>query len=134
MKLSRMLSTLEKKLVESTRFGDVMNWFYDQVAADPHFMDYGAAARQPRLEQMIGIVGQQLFPDSPLVELKDMVLVELPEHGFVHGSFAIRGRPASVIYFKGIEMGLLTVAMPGESKLIRFSTKALRSIPKPSQN
>jgi hypothetical protein len=121
-----LLSTLKRKLHEAKRFADVWDYFLTYFGEDPEFIALSQRAGDPFLEGVLAVVGEQLFGRP--VELTDMLLTRIPEHGFIHGAVQLGGKPASEIYFEEIHKGVLAVIWsfsPPETKYVRFTGRAL---------
>ena len=133
-----LLATLKDKLVHATNFSDVMVYFFDHFGEDGEFMALGETGRVLFLESVLAEVAKQLFKDSGLSSLSiDFRLVRLPERHFVHGALTMGGRPANLISFEDIHMGLLTVIWtlkPPETKYVRFSGRPMPRNLTPSVN
>lgn len=133
-----LLATLKDKLVQATNFSDVMVYFFDHFGEDSDFMELGATGRVPFLESILAEVAKQLFKESGLTSLSiDFRLVRLPEQSFVHGGMTMGGRPANLIYFEDIHVGLLAVIwslQPPETKYIRFTGRPMPRNLTPSVN
>jgi hypothetical protein len=126
MDLTR-LATLKQKLQTAREFSEVWRYFMDHFGDDPDFMALGEQTRDNFLEQAVSQIAAQLT-GAP-VTVASMILIRLPEHGFIHGSVVLGGRPGNVMYFEDIHMGLMGVAWSAETaeaKFVRFSGRQLR--------
>jgi hypothetical protein len=133
-----LLATLKDKLATATNFAEVMVYFFDHFGEDPDFMGQGESGRVPFLETVLAEVGKQLYKDSGRTTLAiDFRLVRLPEQQFVHGAVTLGGKPANVIYFEDVHIGLMTVIWslkPPETKYVRFSGRQMPRNLTPSVN
>src|SRR5262249_52999441 len=130
-----LLAQLKQKLTSATNFQEVQTYFLDHFGEDPAFMALGDATPHPLIEATLTAVVAQLFGRS--VPVRDLRLVRLPEHQFVHGGFTAGGRIGSVFYFEDVHAGLATVIWtfsPPETKFVRFSGRPQRPGPEPSRN
>ncbi len=121
MDLSR-LATLKAKLLAAQNFGEILGYFLDHFGDHPEFMDLGEPASDEFLEQALAQVAAQLFQKA--VPIRDVRLVRLPEHEFVHGGFLVEGKVGTLIYFEDIHKGLISVAWslsPPQTKYARFT-------------
>jgi hypothetical protein len=121
MDLSR-LATLKAKLLTAQNFGEILGYFLDHFGDHPAFIGLGEPARDEFLEQALAQVAAQLFGKA--VPIRDLRLVRLPEHEFVHGGFLVGGKVGTLIYFEDLRKGLISVAWslsPPETKYARFS-------------
>lgn len=121
----KKLSTLKDKMVNAEDFSEPWNYFFDHFGESPAFMGLGKTTRPGLLEPIVQEVGAQLFGKD--VSVSPLMLMKIPEYDFVHGSCFINGQLAAIIYFKDIDMGLLSVITPTashslETSLIRISS------------
>jgi hypothetical protein len=131
----KLLATLKEKLIKAKDFGEVWTYFMDHFGENPKFIALGNRAHDPLLEAIITEVGRELFGKK--VPLTNFLLTRLPEQQFLHGALTINGKLGNILYFEDVHMGLLTVVMsfsPSETKLIRFSGRAVPANPNPSRN
>jgi hypothetical protein len=134
MDLSR-LATLKEKLVTAREFSKVFDYFLDHFGENPDFIALGERADCPFLEAVLAQVGHTLFQRK--VWVTEMLLTELPEQHFIHGTCRIAGRLATVIYFDDIHTGLMVVILsesPSETRLVRFSGRPMPTGSGPSLN
>ncbi len=120
MDLSK-LATLKAKLATAKDFGDVLGYFLDHFGEDPDFLKLGQPTTDDFIEQVLGQVAGQLFQRSVLI--RDLRLIRLPEHEFLHGGFQVQGKLGTLIYFEDERKGLIAIAWsesPPETKFARF--------------
>ncbi len=130
-----LLETLKDKLVHTTDFGKVWEYFLDHFGEDPDFIAHSEETRDAFLEAVLVQVGGQLFPGK--VELANLLLTRVPGHGFLHGGCTLNGKLTNVLYFEDVRMGLLCVLpslSAGETKLVRFTGRPRTGTPQPSAN
>jgi hypothetical protein len=121
MDLSK-LATLKSKLLTADNFGEVTGYFLDHFGDHPIFIELGEPTRDDFLEQVLAQVAGQLFGRN--VVMRDIRLVRLPEHGFIHGGFLVEGKVGTIIYFEDERKGLISIAWslsPPETKYARFT-------------
>jgi len=123
-----LLATLKQKLVNATQFSDVFSYFLDHFGEQPDFMGLGERTTDPFVEAVLLQVGQTLFGKA--VDLTGLLLVQLPEHQFLHGAATLGGKLATVIYFEDVHMGL--IALDWSAKETKFSR--FRGQPLPRRN
>lgn len=63
--------------------------------------------RDDFLEAIVAQICQQMFSKKDRVS--DLLLIEIPDHSFVHGSWLVGGRTGSLIYFKDAQIGIIAV-------------------------
>jgi hypothetical protein len=127
MDLSK-LATLKAKLLTAKHFGEVTGYFLDHFGDHPAFIKLGEPTTDEFLEQVLEQVAGELF-HRPVV-VRDLRLVRLPEHEFVHGGFCVEGKVGTLIYFEDARKGLIAVAWslaPPETKYARFSGRPVPS-------
>jgi hypothetical protein len=129
------LATLREKLLHADDFGTVWKYFLDHFGEDPAFIALGEPASEPFLEAVFAEVGRQLVGRP--VTVRNLRLIRLAEQGFIHGGALLDGRPANVLYFEDVRVGMLGVVWsvaPGEMKYARFHGQPLRRSAEPSAN
>lgn len=124
---------LKEKLQAAHEFRDVVNYFLDEVATQPGFLDWGHPVQHPFLESIITQVAQQCLP--PPVQIMGLILTRLPEQAFIHGGCIVNGHPGTMLYFEDLQMGLFTLAITGTAtKFARFTAKSYPQGITPSMN
>jgi hypothetical protein len=115
------LATLKKHLVEADDFARLWDEFMTKYGERRAFMRHGEPYRSPLLETAItaaaaGVMGRE-------VPVRGMMLIRIPEHGFVHGGLQVGGKFANVFYFEDLGVGLLTVVLSdaGDTRFARFT-------------
>ncbi|MCI0399534.1 MAG: hypothetical protein L0332_24130 [Chloroflexi bacterium] len=129
------LEILKKKLVAETDFYRVFNYFFDHFGENEAFLDLGGPTRHPTLEKIIAQVGGGLL--GTRVVLMNLLLIRLPEQGFIHGGCVLNGHVVNFFYFEDIQVGMMAIALSrkqGETKIVRFSGLTVPGEPKPSLN
>lgn len=100
------LRILKDKLVKATDFNEPCSYFLDHFEEEPDFIKIGrkteAAFLRPVIEQVaLKLLGKQ-------AEVTHMMMTEIRDYHFFHGACFIDGRPASLLYFSDIDMGIMT--------------------------
>ena len=117
---------LKERVATGKDFLKIFEYFLDRFAEDDKFMRLGRKAKNAKLEGFIaGIAESVLKVKSPRIAT---MFIEIPEAHFTHGGCDINGRPASVLYFDDIDVGLLVFlpTKPGEPNLFsRFSCQTV---------
>ena len=134
MELS-LLGTLKEKLINNKVLADVQTYFLDHFGENQQFMDLGEEYSDPFLEGILRQVARQL--QGRAVTVDNVLLLRLPEEGFIHGHCAIDGRMGALLYFEDIRQGLLSVIWslsPPETKFVRFSARPLPQVGPPLPN
>ncbi len=128
--LAQALAELKRLLQEATEFGDIATYFFDRVFEVPEFLDAGAPARDPKVEASLTEIGKR-FASGPISVLSIM-LIEIPDHSFVHGQCTVGRYMGMVIYFRDIEVGLAVfspVDMDADTAFVRFRPVDLIKVP-----
>ncbi len=115
-------SALKEKLVGAENFNEVWEYFFDHFSENPAFMEMGEKTQNPLLQAILEEVGERLFRQK--VKVTNMMLTEIPQHHFVHGVCFVQNRLASVMYFKDIKVGMLSIlgsVQTHEVSMIRFT-------------
>ncbi|MCP4347674.1 MAG: DCN1-like protein [Desulfobacterales bacterium] len=115
------LSDLKQKLATGDNFSDIYNYFFDHFGENNEFMRMSKKAKNPMIKKIISFVGEQLFKKK--VDITHMMLLKFPKSDFYHGACFIDGKMGGVIFFKDIDMGMLSIVKEyPETLFIRFST------------
>ncbi|MEW6281856.1 MAG: hypothetical protein AB1758_24835 [Candidatus Eremiobacterota bacterium] len=119
--MNERLQKLKDELISATDFGEVFGHFFDLCEQDPHFMEAGDLVRDPLLEEALRVAARKIGPPEAAVE--GLLMIGLPEHGFVHGRFTHNRRMGGFFYFHEVHMGLASVVdASGKVDLVRFTT------------
>ncbi|MCS6859692.1 MAG: hypothetical protein NZT92_05160 [Abditibacteriales bacterium] len=130
-----LLETLKKKLVTADDFMDVLRYFFDHFGENPDFIALGKPTRSETLEAVLQYTGSRMLGKP--VKVHNLLLIRLPEHGFIHGGFTADGKMGNVFYFEDIQMGLMSVVtsvVSGETKMARITLQAVPTGVRPSLN
>ncbi len=130
-----LLNTLRDKLVQDKDLSGIYSYFLDHFGENEEFMGLGEAVREPFLEQILAQIGGQLWHTE--VTLFGLLLKEIPQYQFIHGTGQMNGRLTTVNYFEEIRTGLCVVSFstsPPETKFARFRAARLKPPPSPSVN
>lgn len=118
-----LLQTLRQKLLTTTEFSDVFDYFYDHFGGSMEFMNASEPTQDELLLELIGKIGGALFKTSA-IRLDGFLLLRIAQYHFIHGGMTINGAPANVIYFDDIKKGMILIhAKIGENNThcARFS-------------
>lgn len=131
----KRLEELKRQLVHTRDFREVWDFFLDEFATNPEFIELGEPYRHEEMELALAQIGLQMFPsDQTATAIR---LIRLEDQGFIHGNVNVDGRVGGVLYFEDIHVGLVAVSdhFPSdETKMARFSTRPDKPRPKPSRN
>jgi hypothetical protein len=111
------LESLKAHLVRAKDFAPVFEEFFD-LAEEADFLDVGHRVCDPVIEASLSAAARLLGG-----ELKDLLLIHVPEHGFFHGGFQLGRRMGSVFVFQDAQMGLAAASdmVTGDTRFARFS-------------
>ena len=111
---------LRKRFVAATDFADFWNYFLDNYAEKPAFMNLGAPAETQQMEVLVAYIAGKML--GKVVEPEGMCLAKIPEAGLVHGACKVDGDMTCVLYFETIEKGLIVISkMSGQTNFARFT-------------
>jgi hypothetical protein len=107
------LPSLQRLLQRSKDLGEVQDYFLTHFAEDEEFMALSQPVKHEFLEAVLKQVAVQMF--GPEVIVLDILLLQVPEHRFIHGSSIVEGRCLTLFYFEEVPIGLMAVAslVPG---------------------
>jgi len=124
---TRMRELME--LVRSgTKFSDIWNFFADNFGDNADFMILGEGVRDSRIEKIIEYIGMQLYSGKAV--LTGVHLLRVAEANLIHGGFCLNGKLGGVIYFEGMDKGLVTIA-DSPCHYCRFTMAMLSTVGKP---
>lgn len=129
-KIAEKLEILKKKLVEEKEFSAIMTYFYDTFMDFPEFQDRSKPFKSELLERLIENIAEQRYQKKSTI--RNVLLLQLEKHKFIHGGFTIASRIGNIIYFPEINKGLLCMATlsGGTTDFTRFSAQMV--VEKPS--
>lgn len=106
MSMLAKLEEVQQLLIESDDLGAAMDRFLD-LAARRDFLRLGTPARHPLLEKVLEAAASGAFGSDARISRCCLYWIESAR--FVHGAVLCGERPAMVLWFDGIQVGLLTV-------------------------
>lgn len=101
------IQTLKRMLMESDDFLTTVNYFFDNLAEAQEFTKMGEPASSPILESVVKAAAAEVFDSRVCVS--DLFLINLDEHGFIHGPCIVNGCTGNIFYYKDIQQGMMTV-------------------------
>ncbi len=126
--MEKKLGILKEKVVSANNFKEPLEYFFDNLAEDPDFKKLGIKKVNKGLGIILTKIGKKMY--GPKTKVRNLMLVELPKHHFVHGVCLIGDKMANVIFFKNIDKGMLSILtslQTGEISFIRFSAVVLET-------
>jgi hypothetical protein len=129
-KFDSKMEKLKEILLSCDDFRDVYDYFFDHLTNHPEFMKMGRKSKDPFLKSALKAIGGQIFKEE--VKITRLLITKIAKYSFYHGPCFINGIMSSVIFFKDIDMGMISMVMPssdGEVKFIRFSSVQMKDKP-----
>ena len=106
MTLNRF-QVLKHKMVNEADLSRVWLYWMDNFVDDPGFVNLGDKTRDDFLETVVPQICHQMFNKQE--RIVKLMLICLPNEGFIHGPVEVGGRIGSVIYFKSNQTGVLAI-------------------------
>ncbi len=105
MSVLSKLDEVQRVLIESDDLSEAMDRFLD-FGARREFLRLGVPIRDVFLEQVFGAAATGAF--GAHARISRVCLYRIESVRFVHGALVCGERPAMVLWFDGIQVGLLT--------------------------
>jgi hypothetical protein len=118
----KKLLVLKDKLIKAKDFKEPCDYFLTHFGENPDFIKLGAAADSEFLLPIIEELGKALLKHRP-TDIR-LAITEIAEYQFLHGACFLDGRIANLMYFKDIDMGILSLLQAGPPmgvQMARFS-------------
>ncbi|SMF96728.1 hypothetical protein SAMN02949497_4134 [Methylomagnum ishizawai] len=103
----KKLLILKDKLIKSKDFKEPCDYFLGHFAERPEFMRMGEPVDGEFMRPIVVELGNALLKRRPS-EVR-LTMTEIAEYHFLHGACLIDGKPANLIYFRDIDMGILSL-------------------------
>ena len=127
---TKVFQQLQQLLQEATDFADIQEFFFDHIGEAPELTDVSTPVKAPLVEQALQAALNSMLVGP--VKIRQLLLLAVLPHQFLHGGFFANGRVGTVFYFENIHMGLACISQrSGQTLMARFSTCPL---PPPSRN
>lgn len=117
------IAALKEKVVTAENFTEAYEYFWDHLSKNSDFLQLSKKAKHPHLKKVLTRIGEKLFAQD--VTITNLLLMKIRTCHFYHGAFFIQGKPAAVLFFEDIGMGLICIGMSMktyETSFIRFSS------------
>ncbi|MCT7963510.1 hypothetical protein NG799_03095 [Laspinema sp. D1] len=111
------LRELQLKLDNEKDLGKFWGFYMDRFIDHPEFLDFGAPVDHPFLKQIIPLLTQKLFKKDPY----NLLLIQIPEYNFIHGSFLVENEIGGIIYFEKKRKGVAAISDPNQSGNVQYS-------------
>jgi hypothetical protein len=119
---------LKRRLRQDTNLDQFWKYYFDHFAEHPSFKTMGSPCCNEFVADRLRLVGQKLFGQDRIL-LNDLLLIEIPEFGLIHGVCSLQGSLASVLYFPEMKIGVIAVTRPnGQMTYARITEPALESL------
>jgi hypothetical protein len=130
----KRIGILRDKAVSAKNFSEVFTYFFYNIGEDSEFIRICRRTSDPLLESCL-TQSLQAFFKRP-VEPENLLLMEVPAHGLIHGGFTVQGMLGNVLYFVDIQLGMIALASftSPNTQVFRFSAKTLAVGEMPSMN
>jgi hypothetical protein len=124
MDLNR-LEELKRVMTSAKDLSKIFYYFLDHFGEDEAFLELGKPGPHKELESLMSVTAGQMLKTTVIV--MENLLIAVPGTQFIHGACRINGRPANVLYFEDIQVGLLVMLPVGKGPMLqsRFSARVL---------
>ena len=119
----KKLETLKEKIISAQNLNEPWEYFFNHFGDDPTFLNFGSKIEDYLLETVIEKIGEKLLCQD--VRVSNLLLTKIPEYNFIHGACFIQDKLTSIIFFKDIDTGLLSIVRSMSSfeiSIVRFSS------------
>ncbi len=117
------IKKLKEVMMSADELIEIFRFFFDHLGENSDFMEMGNLTEHPGLNRILKAIGKRLLNDD--IRITDLLLREIPKHGFIHGKCFINDKMTSVLYFEDIDMGIISIILsfsnPPDNRLLRFS-------------
>lgn len=122
----KKIKILKKRITEESDFLDLYNYFFDHFGENQTFLDESIRIENEALQTIIVEVAKKVL-GLPLV-VADLLLLEVAEFKIVHGTAIMNSKLLTFFFFKDITVGLVAIALEGETQFARISPATLQHI------
>ena len=98
---------LKHRVTNEKDLSKVWLYFSDNFMSDSEFLDGGDRTSDSFVEAVLPKVCAQMFGKED--KIKDLFLISVPEHNFIHGGFMVGGRIGQLIYFTSSQLGVVAI-------------------------
>jgi hypothetical protein len=113
-----------KTVVQTTAdFAHAWHVFFDHFGEKSEFIRLGAPVSDPQLVAMFeGVLRHcaEKHLGTTCVSVKRLMLIEVRDHGLIHGPAMVDGWVAGLLYFTDLAIGMISLSRRG-AKLAHFS-------------
>jgi len=113
---------LKDQIQAATEFNKPWHYFFDHLGENPEFLRIGIETQSPFLEAALAEIGKSVFKAEASVS--NLLMLEIEGQDFIHGGCLLQGRLTNFLFYKDINVGLVSVLMSlqtSEYLFIRFS-------------
>ncbi|MBL8150467.1 MAG: hypothetical protein JNN15_11130 [Blastocatellia bacterium] len=115
--LNQKIDTLKEKALTCEKFKDVWNYFLDNLSESTEFYDAGKVSSSKILTILLEVLRNEFFPNK---KIKKLLIVELKNFNFIHGTCMISDRLVGFIFFKEINLAMFCLVRPGDDSTIFY--------------
>jgi hypothetical protein len=126
------LERFKRRLLVTDQFDLVAQDFLTHACGDDAFLELGEFVESPLLTGIIHAAGRRCFGHDSRLEC--LALKRIGPSNFIHGSFLIGGRMASVMYFDDVDIGVVSIAARSPHPTTEFVRFAAHTPHDPSLN
>lgn len=120
-RVDTMVKELKRLLNEATDYGDVMNYFFD-ITEGTDFNEMGRPKNNPNMMRIIHKSAEAILGKT-LKSVDNPALIYVKKYNLYHGPCFINGQMGTIIYFAGIDRGMIALSQPnGETLCARLTT------------
>ena len=118
--LPHHLGVLRERMVHPTDYELALNYFLEEFAGDPAFVNASEPDDAPHLLAVLAHVASKALERK--VAFDEAKLFQLREHRFYHGNAAVAGRVMLFFYFRDADTGIaaLIPGVRGAMEVARF--------------
>ncbi|MCP4345775.1 MAG: hypothetical protein GY795_09640 [Desulfobacterales bacterium] len=116
------INKLKEVMLSADELIEIFRFFFDHLGENPDFMNMGNLTEHPSLNSILREIGKRVLNDD--IQITELLLTEIAKHGFIHGKCLLNGRMTSILYFKDIDVGIISLILSFSSpdnRLFRFS-------------
>ncbi|MEO1132228.1 MAG: hypothetical protein AAFX40_05910 [Cyanobacteria bacterium J06639_1] len=124
----KQLQDLKHKLLREQSLSTVWEFYMDNFADLPEFIEEGDRAEREILDALIREICHQLFGDAFVIQ--DTMTIYIPAYEFYHGPLLVSDRIGGFIYFEDVRMGMVAIEEAPRNGRVKYARFADSTIPK----
>ena len=115
------IEELKKVLMTYDNFGDIFNFFFDNLVETSDFMDQGKIVKNKLIKKNLQLIAKARL-DVDEIEITHLLLRKIKGTPLIHGPFFLNDLMGMVFYFEDIKMGLFSLNTGVETLFFRITT------------